>query len=127
MNQVIMAEELMLYLTDLLGEGGGTMIGKFLKNYGGTMLSTGVSGAAMMLPQMFMMKQMQSSLPQSITGQQNKQTLKSFLPELPDLGLHINDMNKLVNNTLMYGHDITNGHLQDVNNKVAYKIANNVY
>ena len=117
-------------IASLFGEEAAPMITSFLDKYGGQIASTGLSGAAMVLPQLFMMRSITNpkiSLPNNLAHLSIKAQEQSVLPELPDMKIRLKNTDQLENNTKMYGYDILNGNKQDVQNAIAYKIANHQY
>lgn len=117
-------------IASLFGEEAAPMISGFLDKYGGQIASTGLTGAAMVLPQLFMMHSLTNpkiSLPNNLAHLSVKAQAQSVLPELPDLKIHMRNNDQLENNTKMYAYDILNGNKQDVQNVIAYKIANHQY
>lgn len=100
-------------------------LGGFLKGSGGEIaksaISSGVSGGAMMLPQMLMIKQMKGL--GSVSEMQNYKQMMQAMPPQNNTQLHVDNYNSLINRTLQFGQDIMNSHESDVNKYIALNLA----
>ena len=134
-------EELEPYLGSLLKGAGmseaaagkyAKMGVNFLDKHGMSLLNTGTTGASMVVPQLLMTqqmnKQMQAFKPElGVTGSEMQQEWSSYIPTLQRKNLQLDNRDIVNRNTLKYGYDLTHGKDKNVINRVAYKIANNMY